>query len=84
MAGVGQGGHAGLHDRANTHFWPKIGNALLISIAAASVQLSPPQVVARTTTRNRSQQQRSVSNSASWGKNTRVPVCRSRTLSKFT
>jgi type IV secretion system protein VirB10 len=43
MEGADQGGYAGFHDRANTHFWPKIGNALLISIANAGVQLSLPQ-----------------------------------------
>jgi type IV secretion system protein TrbI len=43
MEGADQGGYAGLHDQVNTHFWSKIGNALLISIAGAGVQLSQPQ-----------------------------------------
>lgn len=40
MEGADQGGYAGFHDRVDTHFWSKIGNALLISIAGAGVQLS--------------------------------------------
>lgn len=40
MEGADQGGYAGFHDQVNTHFWSKIGNALLISIAGAGVQLS--------------------------------------------
>jgi len=42
MEGADQGGYAGFHDLVNTHFWSKIGNALLISIAGAGVQLSQP------------------------------------------
>lgn len=45
MEGADQGGYAGFHDQVNTHFWSKIGNALLISIAGAGVQLSQPQAV---------------------------------------
>lgn len=45
MEGADQGGYAGFYDRVNTHFWSKIGNALLISIAGAGVQLSQPQAV---------------------------------------
>jgi type IV secretory pathway VirB10-like protein len=45
MEGADQGGYAGFHDRVNTHFWSKIGNAILISIAGAGVQLSQPQAV---------------------------------------
>jgi len=45
MEGADQGGYAGFHDRVDTHFWSKIGNALLISIAGAGVQLSQPQAV---------------------------------------
>jgi len=45
MEAADQGGYAGFHDRVNTHFWSKIGNALLISIAGAGVQLSQPQAV---------------------------------------
>jgi len=43
MEGADQGGYAGFHDLVNTHFWSKIGNALLISIAGAGVQLSQPK-----------------------------------------
>jgi type IV secretion system protein VirB10 len=45
MPGADEGGYAGFHDQVNTHLWAKLGNALLISIAAASVQLSQPQAV---------------------------------------
>lgn len=45
MEGADQGGYAGFHDLVDTHFWSKIGNALLISIAGAGVQLSQPQAV---------------------------------------
>lgn len=45
MEGADQGGYAGFHDRVGTHFWSKIGNALLISIACAGVQLSQPWAV---------------------------------------
>jgi type IV secretion system protein VirB10 len=43
MEGADQGGYAGFHDLVNTHFWSKIGNAILISIAGAGVQLSQPK-----------------------------------------
>jgi type IV secretory pathway VirB10-like protein len=45
MEGADRGGYAGFHDQVDTHFWSKIGNALLISIASAGVQLSQPQAV---------------------------------------
>ena len=45
MEGADQGGYAGFHDQVNTHFWSKIGNAILISITGAGVQLSQPQAV---------------------------------------
>lgn len=45
MEGADQGGYAGFHDLVDTHFWSKIGNAILISIASAGVQLSQPQAV---------------------------------------
>jgi type IV secretion system protein VirB10 len=45
MPGADEGGYAGFHDQVNTHLWAKLGNALLISIAAAGVQLSQPQAV---------------------------------------
>ena len=43
--GSDQDGYACFYDRANTHFWSKIGNALLFSIVGARVQLSQPQAV---------------------------------------
>lgn len=48
------GGYAGFHDQVNTHFCSKIGNALLISIAGAGVQLS--QGTGQTTNGYNSQQ----------------------------
>jgi type IV secretion system protein VirB10 len=45
MAGADQAGYGGFHDQVNTHLWGRLGNALLISIAAAGVQLSQPQAV---------------------------------------
>jgi len=45
MEGADQGGRAGFYDRVNTHLWSKIGNALLISVAGAGLQLSQPQAV---------------------------------------
>ena len=45
MPGADQAGYGGFHDQVNTHLWEKLGNALLISIAAAGVQLSQPQAV---------------------------------------
>jgi type IV secretion system protein VirB10 len=43
MPGADEGGYAGFHDQVNTHFWSKIGNALLITVAGAAAQLSQPQ-----------------------------------------
>ncbi len=43
MEGADRGGSAGFHDLVDTHFWSKLGNALLISVASAGVQLSQPQ-----------------------------------------
>jgi len=45
MEAADRGGYSGFHDRVDTHFWSKIGNALLISVAGAGVQLSQPQAV---------------------------------------
>jgi type IV secretory pathway VirB10-like protein len=72
-------------DRANSHFWSRIGNALLFSISDAGVRLSQPQAVnGQNHNSQQTQQQRSVSKSASWGKKRRGPICRSRTRCKFT
>ncbi len=40
MPGTDQGGLAGLDDRVNTHFWKAFGNALLLSVFSAGVQIS--------------------------------------------
>jgi len=45
MEAADQGGYSGFHERLNTHCWSKIGNALVISIAGAGMQLSQPQAV---------------------------------------
>ena len=47
MEGADQGGYAGFHGVVNTHFWPKTGHALLISIAGAGVQRSQLQTFVR-------------------------------------
>jgi type IV secretory pathway VirB10-like protein len=54
MEGADQGGYAGFHDQVNTHFWSKLGDALLISVAGAAVQLS--QGTGQTTNGYNSQQ----------------------------
>lgn len=40
MPGVDAAGFAGLHDKVNTHFWKAFGNALMLSLLSAGVQLS--------------------------------------------
>ena len=40
MSAADQSGFAGLHDEVNTHWWAKFGNALILGIAGAGVQLS--------------------------------------------
>jgi type IV secretion system protein VirB10 len=40
MPGTDQGGLAGLKDQVNTHFWKAFGNALLLSVFSAGVQIS--------------------------------------------
>ncbi|MBO0738926.1 MAG: conjugal transfer protein TrbI [Alphaproteobacteria bacterium] len=45
MPGADEGGYPGFHDRVDTHLGAKLGNAVLLSIATAGVQLSQPQAV---------------------------------------
>lgn len=40
MPGADQSGFAGLHDKVNDHFWKMFGNALLMSVFSAGVQIS--------------------------------------------
>ena len=40
MPGTDESGFAGLHDSVNNHFWTMFGNALLLSIFSAGVQIS--------------------------------------------
>ena len=40
MPAADQSGFAGLHDQVNTHWWAKFGNAVILGIAGAGVQLS--------------------------------------------
>jgi type IV secretion system protein VirB10 len=40
MPGADQSGLAGLKDRVNTHFWKAFGNALMLSVFSAGVQIS--------------------------------------------
>lgn len=42
MEGADQGGYAGFHDKVDTHFWPNLKHALLVSIIGAGVQLAQP------------------------------------------
>ncbi len=43
MPGADQGGYAGFHDQVNNHFWQIFGNAVMLSLFGAGVQLSQPQ-----------------------------------------
>ena len=43
MPAADQAGFAGLRDQLDRHVWEKFGNALVIAIAGAGVQLSQPQ-----------------------------------------
>ncbi len=43
MPAADQAGFAGLHDQVDRHLWEKFGNALIVGIAAAGIQLSQPQ-----------------------------------------
>jgi type IV secretion system protein VirB10 len=43
MPGADQAGYAGFHDRVNNHYWRLFGNALLLSVITAGIQLSQPQ-----------------------------------------
>jgi type IV secretory pathway VirB10-like protein len=40
MPAADQGGFAGLHDQVDTHLWEKFGNALILAIGGAGIQLS--------------------------------------------
>ena len=43
MPGADQGGHAGFTDQVNNHYIKVFGNALLLSLFSAGIQLSQPQ-----------------------------------------
>jgi type IV secretory pathway VirB10-like protein len=40
MPAADQSGFAGLHDKVDTHLWEKFGNALILAIGSAGIQLS--------------------------------------------
>ena len=40
MPAADQGGFAGLHDQVDTHLWEKFGNALILAIGSAGIQIS--------------------------------------------
>jgi type IV secretion system protein VirB10 len=40
MPAADQSGFAGLHDQVETHFWEKFGNAIILTIGGAGIQLS--------------------------------------------
>lgn len=50
MPGADEGGYAGFSDRVNNHFWKMFGDALLMSVVTAGVQLSQPQTNSATLT----------------------------------
>jgi type IV secretory pathway VirB10-like protein len=43
MPAADQAGFAGLHDQVERHLWEKFGNALIVAVAGAGIQLSQPQ-----------------------------------------
>lgn len=43
MPGADQGGYGGFADEVNNHYWRIFGNALLLSVFSAGLQLSQPQ-----------------------------------------
>jgi len=44
MPGADQGGYAGLKDKVNNHYWRVFGDAMLLSLFSAGIQLSQPEV----------------------------------------
>jgi type IV secretory pathway VirB10-like protein len=40
MPGADVGGYAGFHDKVDNHYWRMFGNALLMSVFSAGVQIS--------------------------------------------
>ena len=40
MPAADQAGFAGLHDQVDTHLWEKFGNAMILAIGSAGIQLS--------------------------------------------
>ena len=40
MPAADQGGFTGLHDQVDTHLWEKFGNAMILAIGSAGIQLS--------------------------------------------
>lgn len=42
MPGADQGGYAGLRDKVNNHYWRVFGDAMLMSLFSAGIQLSQP------------------------------------------
>lgn len=43
MPGADTGGYAGFNDKVNNHYWRIFGNALMLSLFSAGIQLSQPQ-----------------------------------------
>lgn len=43
MPGADQSGYAGFHDQVNNHYWRTFGNAALLSLFSAGIQLSQPR-----------------------------------------
>jgi type IV secretory pathway VirB10-like protein len=42
MEGADEGGYAGAHDQVDTHFWPNLWKAVVVSIIGAGAQLAQP------------------------------------------
>lgn len=43
MPGADQGGYAGFRDKVNNHYWKVFGDAMMLSLFSAGIQLSQPQ-----------------------------------------
>lgn len=42
MPGADQGGYAGMKDKVNRHYWRVFGDAMMLSLFSAGIQLSQP------------------------------------------
>jgi type IV secretion system protein VirB10 len=49
MPGADQSGYAGFHDQVDNHYWRTFGNAALLSLFSAGIQLSQPRAAVQGT-----------------------------------